>query len=27
LVMRETRDSELYDVTLADHVGDALHPG
>lgn len=27
LVMRETRDTVLEDVTIADHVGDALHPG
>lgn len=27
LVMRETRDSALEDVTIADYVGDALHPG
>jgi MFS family permease len=27
LVMRETRDTALYDVTIADHLGDALHPG
>lgn len=27
LVMRETRDTALGDVAIADHVGDALHPG
>ena len=27
LVMRETRDTELDQVMIADHVGDVLHPG
>ncbi|NDJ91910.1 MFS transporter [Mycolicibacter kumamotonensis] len=27
LVMRETRDTALETVTIADHLGDALHPG
>jgi MFS family permease len=27
LVMRETRDTALDGVNIADHVGDALHPG
>ncbi|MDQ2627235.1 MAG: MFS transporter, partial [Actinomycetota bacterium] len=27
LVMRETRDTELGEVCIADHLGDALHPG
>lgn len=27
LVMRETRDTALEAVNIADHVGDALHPG
>ncbi|KLO30089.1 major facilitator transporter [Mycolicibacter heraklionensis] len=27
LAMHETRDTELHDVGVADHVGDALHPG
>ncbi|MGB3285903.1 MFS transporter [Mycolicibacter algericus] len=27
LVMRETRDTELDEVSIADHLGDALHPG
>ncbi len=27
VVMRETRDTDLVDVNVADHVGDALHPG
>jgi len=27
LVMRETRNTDLGDVNVADHVGDALHPG